>query len=492
MGVAMSTTAVPVLRAGHPHRATRHAQASRRRASPRVQRPSTTMTAWFPHRAGHGRGNAGRNLRRDQDDPPRDRLHAVHVGRGARALAHASATAFDEVGRVPGGWIVAIFAGVLLSAYVTETINIAVIFGVFMMGMVKPRNAGLTEDVTPGIEDFVVILLLPMFFAYTGWVRTSPASTGRSCGGITLLLIVVAVVGQGSSALIAARLTGFGWRESAVIGTLMNTRGLTELIVLDLALEKGVISDALFAMLVIMALVTRSWAVRCSKGCPTRKNGSTARRSKTELDAGAEGVERRVPGAAGAGEVDPHRAAVEARRRRCGLSPSRWPSPSRRASWIARLVRPPRRADLSGGLQEQNKLLTAATNEVTFARLDLMDKGIAARGVAFISANPGADLAAREERGSGPAALDGRSRCWRRATRRRGRGAERGRVRRGGAGGPRGSVRAAERRTTACWCRSGAPSTTGPRSSSARGSRPARARSCGCWARPERPTSRRG
>ena len=73
---------------------------------------------------------------------------------------------------------------------------------------------------------------------------------------ITGVLIVVAIVGKFFGAAIAARLTGFDWRASAVIGTLMNTRGLTELIVLNLALEKGVISDALFAALVMMALVT--------------------------------------------------------------------------------------------------------------------------------------------------------------------------------------------------------------------------------------------
>ena len=73
---------------------------------------------------------------------------------------------------------------------------------------------------------------------------------------LTVVLIVVAIACKFGGSLLAARVTGLGWRESAVIGTLMNTRGLTELIVLNLALEKGVISEALFAMLVIMALVT--------------------------------------------------------------------------------------------------------------------------------------------------------------------------------------------------------------------------------------------
>ena len=77
----------------------------------------------------------------------------------------------------------AIFAGVLLSAYTTEQIGIALIFGAFVMGLVMPRHAELTEDVTHRIEDFVVSLLLPLFFAYTGPAGpTSACSTGPSCG----------------------------------------------------------------------------------------------------------------------------------------------------------------------------------------------------------------------------------------------------------------------------------------------------------------------
>ncbi|HEU0317805.1 MAG TPA: cation:proton antiporter, partial [Solirubrobacteraceae bacterium] len=165
-------------------------------------------------------------------------------------------SAFDEVGRIPGGWIMAIFAGVLLSAYVTEEINIAVIFGGFVMGMVMPRNARLTEEVTRRVEDFVVILLLPMFFVYTG-LKTNVGLLNRPVLWlITGGLIAIAIVGKLAGAAIAARVSGFDWRASAVIGTLMNTRGLTELIVLNLALERGAISNALFAALVLMALVT--------------------------------------------------------------------------------------------------------------------------------------------------------------------------------------------------------------------------------------------
>ncbi len=308
-----------------------------------------------------------------------------------RVLARAS-TAFDEAGRVPGGWIVAIFAGILLSAFVTEEIGIAVIFGAFIMGMVMPRNAGLTEDVTHRVEDFVVILLLPMFFAYTG-LRTNIGLLDRPLlWGITLLLIAVAVVGKFFGAMLAARISGFGWKPAAVIGTLMNTRGLTELIVLNLALEKGVISEGLFAMLVIMALVTTFMAGPLLKlldrnnefGAPVEEELQEARRVSSVEFPDLPVPERSIL-------VAPQTEAASAQLRAIAEPLARSEPP--RELILARLVRPPRRSDLSGGLQAENQLLTEATNEVTFARLDLMDQGIAARGVAFVSANPGADLA---------------------------------------------------------------------------------------------------
>ena len=131
----------------------------------------------------------------------------------ARPLLGRVSKAYDEAGRVPGAWLAAIFAGVLLSAFVTEEIGIAVIFGGFVAGMIMPRHAGLTEDVTRRIEDFVVVLLLPMFFAYTG-LRTNVGLLDRPVlWWITGLLIVVAIVGKFVGAAIAARLTGFDWRR---------------------------------------------------------------------------------------------------------------------------------------------------------------------------------------------------------------------------------------------------------------------------------------
>jgi Kef-type K+ transport system membrane component KefB len=161
-----------------------------------------------------------------------------------------------EEGGISSSWLAAVLAAVLLSAYATDEIGIAVIFGAFIMGLVMPRNTKLTEDARTRIEDVVVLLLLPLFFAYTG-LRTDvgllddPALWVLAGG-----LLLVAIVGKFAGAMIAARVSGMSWRRSAVLGTLMNTRGLTELIALNLALDLGVISEALFTSLVLMALVT--------------------------------------------------------------------------------------------------------------------------------------------------------------------------------------------------------------------------------------------
>ena len=131
--------------------------------------------------------------------------------------------------------------------------------------------------------------------------------------------------------MIAARLTGFDWRASAVIGTLMNTRGLTELIVLNLALEKGVISDALFAMLVMMALVTTFMAGPAAEAArPEEQFGAPV---EEELEEARRALGARVPGAGGARSArSSSRRRTRRRSTQLRRSPSRSRAPSRRAS----------------------------------------------------------------------------------------------------------------------------------------------------------------
>jgi K+:H+ antiporter len=162
----------------------------------------------------------------------------------------------DRHGDVNKTVLTVVFVGLLLSALITEFIGIHAIFGAFALGVVIPAQSRLARELIHRLEDFVVVLFLPAFFAYTG-LRTqvglvSGASEWFLCG----LVVLVACVGKFGGSFVAARATGLGWQDSASLGVLMNTRGLMELIVLNIGLELGVISPTLFAMLVIMALVT--------------------------------------------------------------------------------------------------------------------------------------------------------------------------------------------------------------------------------------------
>jgi Kef-type K+ transport system membrane component KefB len=162
---------------------------------------------------------------------------------------------FDE-SRLTPGVIAVVFAALLLSALATDAIGIHAIFGAFLLGAVIPHDCALARALTHKLEDLVTVLLLPAFFAFTG-MRTriglvSGAEQWLLCG----LIIVVATAGKFGGTLAAARLTGLGWRDAAALGLLMNTRGLMELIALNIGLDMKIISPALFAMMVLMALAT--------------------------------------------------------------------------------------------------------------------------------------------------------------------------------------------------------------------------------------------
>lgn len=148
------------------------------------------------------------------------------------------------------------FLAVLLAALTTEAIGIHAVFGAFLLGAILPHDGRIAKDFSAKLKDPVTVLLLPAFFAYTGMrTRIHLMNDWESwiwCGAI----ILAATIGKFGGTLVAARLTGMGWREAAALGTLMNTRGLMELIVLNIGLDLGVISPTLFSMMVVMALVT--------------------------------------------------------------------------------------------------------------------------------------------------------------------------------------------------------------------------------------------
>jgi Kef-type K+ transport system membrane component KefB/nucleotide-binding universal stress UspA family protein len=152
--------------------------------------------------------------------------------------------------------VAAIVVLLLLSSWMTELIGIHALFGAFLFGAILPKRGTFAAALAEKLEDVVVILLLPLFFAYSG-LRTQIGLLDKpETWLLCLLVIVVACAGKFGGAFIAARLTRLPWREASAIGILMNTRGLMELIVLNIGLDLGVISPTLFAMLVLMALVT--------------------------------------------------------------------------------------------------------------------------------------------------------------------------------------------------------------------------------------------
>jgi Kef-type K+ transport system membrane component KefB len=301
---------------------------------------------------------------------------------GRRLLARVS-DAYDEAGTVPAGWIAAIFVGVLLSSYASQQIGIAAIFGAFVMGLIMPRRTDLTDDVNRRVQDFVVTVLLPLFFVVTG-LKTNVGQLNRpELWVLTLAIFAVAVLGKWVGAAVAARFSGFGLREAAAIGALMNTRGLTELIVLNIGLELGVITPALFTMLVIMALATTFMA-----GPLLRLIDRTGELS-TPVEEDLRQAERVGPGGM------PERAILVASLEEKNLDglltlaePLARHQPPREII-VARLIEA---SQLPTGLTRDDRNLSHATADLDRRRRDLMTREVAVRVVAFNSSDPGRDL----------------------------------------------------------------------------------------------------
>lgn len=148
------------------------------------------------------------------------------------------------------------FLTLLISSYTTEIIGIHALFGAFMAGAIMPESMRFRSIFIEKVEDVSQVMLLPLFFVFTG-LRTKIGLIDdpymwKVCG----LIIVVAVIGKFAGSAITARFVGQNWRDSFTIGALMNTRGLMELIVLNIGFDLGVLSEEIFSMMVIMALAT--------------------------------------------------------------------------------------------------------------------------------------------------------------------------------------------------------------------------------------------
>ena len=144
----------------------------------------------------------------------------------------------------------------IISSTLTEIIGIHALFGAFMAGVVMPPSIGFRKVMMEKVEDIALVFFLPLFFAFTGLRTEIGLINSPALWGVCLLLITVAVAGKLGGCAVAARLEGESWKDSFTIGTLMNTRGLMELVALNIGYEMGVLPPSIFVILVIMALVT--------------------------------------------------------------------------------------------------------------------------------------------------------------------------------------------------------------------------------------------
>ena len=173
-----------------------------------------------------------------------------------RRILPAFEREFRKRDRLSDNLIAVIVVLVLVSALATEWLGIHLLFGAFLMGAIMPKAPEFTRYLLHKFESVTVVLLLPLFFAYTGLRTRIGVGGGRAIWFYSALVIVVAITGKLGGSMFAARLAGMPWREAASLGILMNTRGLMELVILNIGLDIGVISPAMFSIMVLMALVT--------------------------------------------------------------------------------------------------------------------------------------------------------------------------------------------------------------------------------------------
>jgi Kef-type K+ transport system membrane component KefB len=161
----------------------------------------------------------------------------------------------DENGQLTDAGLVVGLAAMAFGAWFTDKINLHAVFGAFVMGACMPRGV-MSRDLIARIQPLTVALLLPLFFTYSGLNTKITLLNTSYLWGMSVLILAAAVMGKFGACWLAARWSGIPNREALGIGTLMNARGLMELIIINIGLQKGIISESLFAMLVIMAIVT--------------------------------------------------------------------------------------------------------------------------------------------------------------------------------------------------------------------------------------------
>ena len=174
-----------------------------------------------------------------------------------RPLLQKVVDAYQKAGRLTPDILAIILVGVMVSSYITSEIGIHAIFGAFFFGAVFPREGAhqLFHEILERLEQVTVLLLLPVFFVVTG-LNVDITGLGVDGLGYLLLVLLAAVAGKFLGASLASRSQGVPARQAMALGVLMNTRGLTELVILTIGREVGVLNDAMFTIMVCMAVIT--------------------------------------------------------------------------------------------------------------------------------------------------------------------------------------------------------------------------------------------
>jgi Kef-type K+ transport system membrane component KefB len=166
-------------------------------------------------------------------------------------LAHRS----ERDGKMTPAVLAIVIALFMLSAWAMDAAGLHSVFGGFLLGVAMPRGL-LSQELKKQLEPFTVALLVPMFFTFSGLNTQLTMVNSLSLGGVAAATLAGSILAKGGACWAAARLTGQDNRTALAVGSLMNARGLMELIILNIGLQKGIIGPALFSMLVIMALAT--------------------------------------------------------------------------------------------------------------------------------------------------------------------------------------------------------------------------------------------
>jgi len=161
----------------------------------------------------------------------------------------------DANGGVDGGVLAIVLFLFLLSAWAMDAAGIHAVFGGFLLGTAMPRGK-FAEDLRARLEPFTVVFLLPMFFTFSGLNTQLQVLGSGSLIGVTLAILAASILAKGGACYLAARLSGQDHATAMGIGALMNARGLMELIIINIGFSRGVIGQELFAILVLMAVVT--------------------------------------------------------------------------------------------------------------------------------------------------------------------------------------------------------------------------------------------